>query len=643
MDLKALKRIILARWWILVLAAVLAVVASNRLDDYREENLPLAEAVTWVTFIEDPAALERDEFESLLETQVALAQTVNSDLLNEVPGPFIPWRMAEVELEFDQNQIQFIGRGEDEEAAMAKASELRENFLAASSIGAGRDRINAELEELTDRIGELRVIIAAATTPVPLTPEELDNESRRGTISGQIGALQGHLAALTVELVNPIARSGAAIQDEMTATQEDIDILEAELAAIPTIAPPVEDAADLELLLTELQLQNLEQRWETLYQNERRLAALATTGDIVAQPPTTGFTSASMRNTAIAVFAVLLVVTAAIVVFERARSIAWTTNDLDFDVQPKVFTEVASRGLDVFERPTDNLWYLSAPRGRRKAAVQYLRSALEDYQNAVIGIQGTGVHQIDIHELAGDIAISVAVSGRKVLLLDSAFDEQNRLPEYGAEKNVTLAELLFTDIGHRSEASYFQGALADQQPVSHGLVALRAGAIDFDSADVLSTSLFESLLAVAQEMFDLVIVVGSEVEDPASHVVSKRVDTVVLLGAIGHSVSDNIEAAVRDFAVRNTQLLGVVMVAKRRNFLQRWGAGLFRRISWRIIDWVRSFREVKPVTMSGFEQQLDRFEVSDAENLSEDRFGDVENGGPYARAADRSPGDEDPS
>src|SRR3989337_3600163 len=99
-----------ARWWILVVAAILAVVVSGRLAEYRNDNMPAFEAVASVTFIEDPQALDREDFEAFLENQFALAQDVNSGVLDETPGPFVPWLLAEIDLESDQNQLQFIGR-----------------------------------------------------------------------------------------------------------------------------------------------------------------------------------------------------------------------------------------------------------------------------------------------------------------------------------------------------------------------------------------------------------------------------------------------------------------------------------------------------------------------------------------------------
>ena len=112
MDLTALRGIAKARWWVLVSAAVIAVVISGRLTEYRNDNLPEFQALTWVTYIEDPqGGLDRGDFVAFLESQFALAQDVNSSVLNDTPGAFLPWLLAEVDLEADQNQAAMSSAG----------------------------------------------------------------------------------------------------------------------------------------------------------------------------------------------------------------------------------------------------------------------------------------------------------------------------------------------------------------------------------------------------------------------------------------------------------------------------------------------------------------------------------------------------
>lgn len=593
MDLTALGRIAVSRWWVILLAVVMAITISNRLTEYRDDNLPRAEAITWVTFIEDPAALERGKFENFLDTQFALATTVNSDVLNDTPGAFIPWPLAEIDLEFDQNQIQFVGRGANQLEANQLASAMRERFLATSSIGAGRDRINQELTDLTPQIDVLRAKVANALVAIPLTPDEVRKETQRLTLTARVSALSGRYATLGLELLNPVLRPVEAVAEEMQRTLDEIFLLEAEIAAIPIpLTPQQKQAGDLELLLDQLQLQNLEQRWETLYLRERELAALSAEGDVVSQPVTVETPSQS-SNLALAVFGTLVATLVGLVVYERARGILWSPSDIE--EKPSVFVEMAPRELQMFERPSEQPWYLGAPRGRRKGAVQNLRGQLEDYKHSVVAFQGSGVRQVDVRELAADVAVATAVAGRSVLLIDAGFRGGKEIVEYGGVMGATLARLLssetkYEDEFHAEFKADFKNALILRPEVIAGLTTLRTGGMDSDAADALAGARFEILLEVAQELFDHVLIAGGDVDDPASHVLGNRVDGVILLGAVGHTVTRSIENAERDLETRKAALSGVVVLRRRRTRFTRWLTGWFRRTLYSVINRLEGLR-----------------------------------------------------
>jgi Mrp family chromosome partitioning ATPase len=94
---------------------------------------------------------------------------------------------------------------------------------------------------------------------------------------------------------------------------------------------------------------------------------------------------------------------------------------------------------------------------------------------------------------------------------------------------------------------------------------------------------------VARELFDLVLIAGSNVGEAASHVLAQRVDSVILVTSAGHTVSRSVEATDREFSIRRATLLGVVLLRRRRNKVSRWfGVGLRQRL-WsglnRFADW----------------------------------------------------------
>jgi hypothetical protein len=261
----------------------------------------------------------------------------------------------------------------------------------------------------------------------------------------------------------------------------------------------------------------------------------------------------------------------------------WSAKDLDEG--PPVIVELPSRPLGIVHHPTNQPWYLESTGGRRKASIQMLRSQLDDQDNAVVSFQGSGIFKEDIRELTADIAVAVAASGRSVLLLDATFDKSNHMVEWGPEAGPTLSGLLNGAGGEREDLiSEFKTALLSSPEVVLGLRALRSGNGKRDAADILSGYRFEVLLEVAREIFDLVIIAGTTLGEAASHVLAQRVDSVILVGSAGHTVTRSLEAADRDFAIRRATLLGVVLLRRRRTKFTRWASTGFRTRMWKTVD-----------------------------------------------------------
>ncbi len=579
MDLTTIRGIAKARWWVLVIAVLIAVNVAGRLTEYRNDHLPEYEAMTSVTFIEDPQALERDDFEAFLETQFALAMDINSDVLDETPGPFIPWLLAELDLETDQNQIQFIGRGFTQEEADLVALAMRERFLAASPIGAGQERITAELEELTSQIAQLRADIARAQEREPLTSEELTLQAQRAALESRIAALRSRYGQLGVELVNPVLRSEAAIRAEMERVLTQLVDFEQELASIPQPRTPEEaQAANEGLLLDELRLEQLEARWKQIYLGQRELRALATVSDLVSQPVDLDAAS-PVGNQLLALIGALAVALAGLVALDRARGVVWSPAGIDED-GPPIVSDLPPRGL---RAPADQPWYVAIYRGRRKAAIQMLRSQVDHLEHAVLALQGSGVFPTDIRELGADLATSLAVSGKTALLIDSAFGTSNELMEFPPEGTASLSKLLRIGSEDPEEViAEYKEALLGRPQVIRGLRTLRAGNGDLDPADALAGYRFELLLQVARELFDVVVLCGGDADEPASHVLAQRVDAALLVGSAGHTVGRAAEAAAWEFSHRRADLLGLILLRRRPSRIRRWFASRFQTRLWEL-------------------------------------------------------------
>jgi hypothetical protein len=607
MDVKSIAGIAKSRWWVLVLAGVLAVGVTSQLAAYQQDNLITHEAVTSITFVEDPTNLERGDFEQFLSEQHILAEGANRELLGQTPGPFLPWETAEIHLANDQNQLIFIGRGYSQEEANAVAQALRDQFLAVSNVGSGVERMSQELDELTQQIKQLREEISQRQASSPLTDEQTIQETQRTSLQTRIASLTAQLGALNVELLNPVERPASAVQAEMDRVNQELIRLNLELNALP---PPPVDAAveatqDEQFLLDQLRLTQLETRWSQLYNTLAELDDQASVGEVIAQEPTITVTS-GRTNQALALVGAVVVALLALVAIERTRGIVWSKSEFKDDVA--VIAELPPRQLHPFRRPSTDPWYVTVPTGRRKAAVQLIRSQMDAYQNIVVAFQGTGVFESDTLDLTADIAMSAAVSGRNTLLIDATFSDRATQVEYGPlQPDVTLMSILadFPPDPHMA-VTEIKSTLLSLENQHRNLWSLRSGAGSLDAGDVLASQRFELLLDVARENFDIVIIAGDGYDEPTSHILAQRADAAVLVGSIGHTVDRQVEAAERDFRARRATLLGIVMLRRRRSRLKRWLVPGLRRRLWRAVDWLKSSKA----------QETDTVEVADEQSVT---------------------------
>lgn len=587
MDLNTLTGIAKARWWILVAAAALAVIVTGRLAEYQEDNMVTHEAFTTVRFTEDPTNRERSDFEQFMGEQHVLAEDANSDLLGETPGPFLPWELASIHLANDQNQIIFVGRGYSQEEADGVATALRDKYLSVSTVGVGQQQMSQELDDLTAQIQDLRTAIAERQATTPPTEDETIQQTNRAAIETRIGSLQAQYGALGVELMNPVLRSAGEIQAEIDRVLNELVRLNLELSQIPAPIDPATVQADEQVLLDQLRLTQLETRWTQLYTELNELESLTTVGAVAAQPPTIPQPGGRM-NQLLAFVGATVVAMLALVAIERARGIVWSSSEYKDDT--KVLTELPPRQLRTFRRPSSEPWYVTVPTGRRKAAVQLIRSQLDGHQNAAVAFQGTGVFDADTLDLAADVAMSTAVSGRNVLLIDGTFSGKPTPVEYGQEDaEWSVMKILegLPDDPHTAmmEIKSTLVAIPEQQ---RNLRSLGSGAGSLDAGDVLASSKFEMLLEVARENYDLIVVAGAVYDHPTSHILAQRVDSIVLLGSFGHTIDRQVEAAQRDFRARRAALLGVVMLRRRRSRARRWLSPRIREGLWSFMNWLGS-------------------------------------------------------
>ena len=141
----------------------------------------------------------------------------------------------------------------------------------------------------------------------------------------------------------------------------------------------------------------------------------------------------------------------------------------------------------------------------------------------------------------------------------------------------TLTELLEIHLEDRQIAmAEYKLALLNRPEAARGLRIVHAGQGIGNAADALAGERFELLIEVARDLFDLVLVSGGPVGDPDAHVLAQRVDSAILVGSAGHTAVSRVETAAREFAGFRANLLGMVLIRRRRGRLGRWAHSISR-------------------------------------------------------------------
>lgn len=559
MNLNRFQRIVKARWWVLAVVALVSLWIAGNLTELRNLQRPDREALASVTFFRRIDDLTGDLVEARVADAESLALEINAGLLSDRVDPLAPWPIAEIRSDPVNHQLLFIGRGDTDEEASQIALLLRENFLETQPFEDPAE-IQSRLSALGQRLGELNAGIEQLTALPPPDPNET---VRVALLQTEISALKTRYASLVIELLAPEDRTAEEILEEM-------ELLRTELVARQGQAPVEEGPAprpNLELVVLELQYGQLQGVYEQLFLQQVEAESVARVDPSVNTYASTLQPVPPIANQALGLLAGLLVGVVGLVVADRMRGPVWSTAELEG--MATLLPEMPPRGLRV---PSDRPWYLAAPAGLRKAGLQMVRATVEGLWTrgaAALGITGIGAHIEDVQELAADLATSVAISGHSVLLVDAGLDRPSSLLEFGSGR-VVLTHLLRIPVDDAEAVrATMKELLVQTHEVIPNLRALPAGIGAVDPADILAGPQLALILDAARELFDAVIIAGADADHPITHVLSQRLDAMVLLGSAGRTTSAAVEVELRELANRRAQVLGLVLLTKSPSPLRR--------------------------------------------------------------------------
>jgi Mrp family chromosome partitioning ATPase len=567
-------------------------------------------AITGVTFNRLLGELDNVGVQERMAAASSAAEDANAALLAGGAGPLATGPTHQISLNPRDRRLAFIGFGNSDEQAAARALELRERYLDEQALD-GTAEIDRRINVIAAQLDDVFDSIEEETASTPPTDTEIARDSRIAELQAEVGALAGRYGALTVELITPAGapnapdppRTTTAILSERGDVRDAMLDAQTELTGLEIDRDSVEpENAALALLRTrESQLRLALDTLVASRITEEPIGSLDPV-EISATRTTTTPTSVTL---VVGLLAGLIVGLVGLMLVDRLRRPLWTA----LDVEPQYRLPQVSRRSPAGHRQTETVWYATAPARGRKTGIQQLRSNVEGLagfgSNLAIGIAAVHGHSRDVHELAADLASSLAGSGSRALLIDVDFEHPSGLIEFEAS-GLDVDDLLHNP----DKVALLSPQVSENQA---RCVGIAAGDQTDDSPDLLAQHAFAHSLDAARAAFDVVIVVSPPSDSATYHVLTQRLDAMILVAAAGETLSSQVDAAVHTLDDRKARPIGVVLLTR--------ASGRFSGI----IDWIngRSSQpeideEPVPTTASDSAGEASGSEAADASESSSD-------------------------
>ncbi len=552
MTSRRLQKIIRARWWVLALAAFLSVAAAVLVNESRNSAIPSHEAVASISYnrlvgeVDDAAARDR------LDAAEAIATSVNGSQLAVGVDPLSPGARAEIVGRGTDLRLDFIGRGASPEQATAIATEMRDRYLAVQELDS-----SAELEQrVADVVAERNKVIAAmrAITPPP-DATDIEKAARLQELDAEVAAYAALYGDLTAELLNPRVppRPQETILEARDTTSERLRTAQDELAALQyEVSGAAVDSGELAVL--QAQEAQLRAALDALIAQQIIDEPIGVSKEVTVE-------EAAIPPTPLPVAAILgltlglLIGLAGLVIVDRIRQPLWAVTELE----PRYrLPEIAARPRSYGQQAAEP-WYGTAPQGQRKVGIQQLRSHVEGIpgfgRGIVVGLASLAGTSPNVHELAADLAASLTYSGSWTLLIDADYANPSDLVEFRAA-GLELHDVI-------TDPQRQLGEAIGRLDRSRDLLGVSIPKRDPDAADTLALPAFATVLDIAQDMHDVVIVACPPTDSASYHVLSQRLDAMILVAVAGDLAPSDVVNALHTLGDRRAAPVGVVLVQPR--------------------------------------------------------------------------------
>ena len=505
-------QVLRTRWWILVAAAVVGAGVALAAALVRNVGLdPLFEGVAPISVLRLDGE-DDSRFTSRLNTALAQAEgAVTSELAN--PN-------LEVTSDPEQGTIQFLATAPSADEALAAATSLRAAYLNSRPADTAEDQLAPVLKALATEIA----VVQADLADLSRVGTDEVAEIQRQTLTAELGTATKELVAVQARLLDPslTAERREALEAQESAAEATIAAIEPLLKAVPASSENIADTQTrLEALVLQRRLRDLESQYisASMRQPSSGTDGLVGTPTVVNRSGTPVSPSLSVI---IGLLAGALVAGLSLVASDRQRDPLRTVDD----VQGLTAIRVSQRPRKMANSVD---WYQTAQGNVRRVDIQALRTRIDRLvgRGKIVLIAGVEVPSRDVQDLAADLALAVAVTGRNVLLIDTRLTQASPVPWEGA--GTTLADILSAQDGAVPDRSVVKRLLWDRSQVAPNLMVVPAGNIDDDPVDALAGLNFAAVVEEARDLVDLVILVSADVADPMSEALAGRARLAILV------------------------------------------------------------------------------------------------------------------
>lgn len=163
--------------------------------------------------------------------------------------------------------------------------------------------------------------------------------------------------------------------------------------------------------------------------------------------------------------------------------------------------------------------------------------------------------------IAANVAIFLAKSGKKVLLIDTNTKSPTLHNYFSVENNEGFTHVLINQLHLKNVV---------RQTKVKNLHLITSGSVPYSTQDLFKSNFLEEALEEAKHLYDVIIVDSPPIlEREDTKIVSSKCDGVIIVIREGVTDQESAIEAKRSLQIVNAKIIGVIMNAKRNGQLKR--------------------------------------------------------------------------